>query len=197
VIAYREDSRTVRTRDELHRLAAARDALTRAPRDQDAALAYLISIGELEASIGDAIFVDGDCVDDRAAALREVTLDAAALYLDTSAVAACVPTPNRHPSAFDALRSLDLPEQVSIRTSEGYAYYSLFPETYAESARRFVRETAPQRVCVIGIRSIGTSLSAIVAAALSDVPHVRAFTVRPGGHPFDRQLTVAPSLERA
>jgi hypothetical protein len=50
--------------------------------------------------------------------------------------------------------------------SEGYAYYALFPETYAATAKRFWAGARPPRVAVIGIRSIGTSLSAIVVEAL-------------------------------
>jgi hypothetical protein len=50
---------------------------------------------------------------------------------------------------------------------------------------------------VIGIRNIGTSLSAVVAAALERVGcRVFTWTVRPHGHPFDRTLTLTPELER-
>jgi hypothetical protein len=45
---------------------------------------------------------------------------------------------------------------------------------------------------VIGIRSIGTSLAPVVAAALNAPAPV---TVRPTGHPFARELHLSPELE--
>ena len=45
---------------------------------------------------------------------------------------------------------------------------------------------------VIGIRSIGTGLAAIVAAALGAK---RPFTVRPVGHPFSRELRIGDGLK--
>ena len=46
---------------------------------------------------------------------------------------------------------------------EGFAFYAVYPEAYIEAARS-LRLSAPPRV--IGIRSIGTTLGAVVAAAL-------------------------------
>jgi hypothetical protein len=48
---------------------------------------------------------------------------------------------------------------------------------------------------VIGIRSIGTGLAAVVAAVAGEGSIV--FSVRPQGHPFDRRLSLSPSLETA
>lgn len=80
----------------------------------------------------------------------------------------------------------DLPAEVVLRLPEGYAYYALYPEAYAEAARR-LRLVGPPRV--IGIRSIGSGLAAMVAAALG-AP--RPITVRPTGHPFDRRVLMTP-----
>ncbi len=49
----------------------------------------------------------------------------------------------------------DLPERVELRLPEGFAFYSVYPEAYAEAARK-LRLSGPARV--IGIRSIGTAL---------------------------------------
>ncbi|HEX8414863.1 MAG TPA: hypothetical protein VF637_13400, partial [Sphingomicrobium sp.] len=51
-------------------------------------------------------------------------------------------------------------EQVELKVPEGYAFYAVFPEAFAEAARKLVL-SAPARV--IGIRSIGASLGAIAA----------------------------------
>lgn len=86
-----------------------------------------------------------------------------------------------------------LPATGSIRTkpAEGYAFYALYPEGYAEAARR---SGLPAETRVIGIRSIGTTLAPMVAAGLGAAPPV---TVRPTGHPFDRRLALGPRLAAA
>ena len=82
------------------------------------------------------------------------------------------------------------PAEVELRVPEGYAFYALYPEAYIEAARRLSLKGAPR---VIGIRSIGTSLGAVVAAALDGPP---AVTVRPFGDPFARTIAIDPALER-
>ena len=94
-----------------------------------------------------------------------------------------------------AVASLDLPREIRISVPEGYAFYALYPESYQAAARQFAGAGLPKNVCVIGIRSIGTSLSAVVAAALEDAGfQVRSWTVRPQGHPFDRHLSITAAL---
>jgi len=83
-----------------------------------------------------------------------------------------------------------LPRQVELKVPEGFAFYSLYPEAVAEAALRLKLEAPPR---VIGIRSIGTSLAAVAAAAL-DAP--AAVTVRPFGDPFDRRIAVDTALEQ-
>jgi hypothetical protein len=83
-----------------------------------------------------------------------------------------------------------LPPTVDIRLAEGFAFYALYPEAYIEAARRL---QCPGPVQVIGIRSIGTGLAAIVAATLGAPAPI---TLRPTGHPFDRRMMVAPALAR-
>ena len=89
--------------------------------------------------------------------------------------------------ALDALAALDLPETISVTVPEGYAFYGLYPETYLEAARQL---EGPVRA--IGIRSIGTGLAAVVAAAVGE--RGPAVSVRPGGHPFSRTLTIGDDL---
>ena len=86
-----------------------------------------------------------------------------------------------------------LPDHITIKTPEGFAFYSVYPEMYRAAALRFLRDEQPQACVVIGIRSIGTSLSTVVAEA---VKTVFRFTVRPRGHPFERELRLGPGLEQ-
>ncbi len=83
-----------------------------------------------------------------------------------------------------ALSGLDASLTINVKRAEGYAYYALYPESYLAAASR--SGLGPDTY-VIGIRSIGTGLAALVASALGARPPV---TLRPGGHPFLRSLRV-------
>ena len=137
----------------------------------------LIETGELEAGVADELCPEFDADLPVLRRLRRASLLAAR-------------------GVHDVLADLPLPETVAVSPPEGYAYYAVYPETYARAAQRFYAEARPARVAVIGIRSIGTSLSAAVASALEQLgSEVRSWTVRPRGHPFDRRLALAPELE--
>src|SRR5690242_4871694 len=92
------------------------------------------------------------------------------------------------------VRDTPIPPQIEISVPEGFAYYALDPELYRRAARRFVSEARPERVAVIGIRSIGATLGAIVC---DEIQRSRLWTVRPRGHPFDRQIRADYDLARA
>ncbi|MHB8283265.1 MAG: hypothetical protein ACYDD1_01170 [Caulobacteraceae bacterium] len=91
------------------------------------------------------------------------------------------------PTALAALQAHALPDAVRCKTPEGYAYYAVYPEAYAEAAAGIGDVGA-----VIGLRSIGVTLAAAVAASLDAPPPV---TLRPVGHPFQRELRMSPALE--
>jgi hypothetical protein len=92
-------------------------------------------------------------------------------------------------AALAALAARRLPDLIEARRAEGYAFYALYPEAYLAAAR--TAPPGPRRV--IGIRSIGVGLAALVAAATgAPLPA----TVRPRGEPFRRRLDVAPALAR-
>jgi hypothetical protein len=86
------------------------------------------------------------------------------------------------------LVTADMPQTVCVSRAEGYAFYALFPESYLEAART-LDNTGPLRV--IGIRSIGTGLAAVVAAASGAREPI---TVRPTGDPFRRQIRLCEHL---
>ncbi|MBY5532304.1 hypothetical protein HFO42_33615 [Rhizobium leguminosarum] len=88
------------------------------------------------------------------------------------------------------LESLDSTDPVRMKRAEGYAFYALYPESYIEAAS--ISKLTPKTV-VIGIRSIGTGLAALVSAALGAEP---AYSLRPTGHPFERQVHVTPAFSK-
>src|SRR5690606_1260750 len=68
------------------------------------------------------------------------------------------------------------------------------PAGYALSAAAYRGEAGAGRAAsalVVGVRSIGTSLSAAVAAALHAGPGI---TIRPRGEPGDRRVAATPAL---
>lgn len=83
-----------------------------------------------------------------------------------------------------------LPGRVSARQAEGFAFYALYPEAYLEAGR----EAGGPETTVVGLRSIGSALAALAAAG-AGARHV--FTVRPGGPPFERRLSVSDELAQA
>jgi hypothetical protein len=91
--------------------------------------------------------------------------------------------------ALDALAAESLPTTLTIRRCEGYAFYALYPEQYLAAAR-----DVPRGACVIGLRSIGTGLAALVASAC-DAEFV--CTVRPIGDVYARTVAVGAELEAA
>jgi hypothetical protein len=95
------------------------------------------------------------------------------------------------PPAFsEKLHGFDPSRTIRTKQAEGYAFYALYPESYLEAARAsgLGRDTQ-----VIGIRSIGTGLSTLVAAELGAPAPI---TLRPVGHPFSREVRVDPDLTK-
>ena len=79
-------------------------------------------------------------------------------------------------------------ETISTKTPEGYAFYAVYPECYLQAGAA-LRRGGPTRV--IGIRSIGIGLGAVVAIAARAPPPI---SVRPVGHPFRRHLALGPDI---
>jgi hypothetical protein len=82
-----------------------------------------------------------------------------------------------------------LPEEVDVRTPEGFAVGALYPETFLKAAAEHPWPAPP---LVIGLRSAGVGLAALVAVA-SGASTV--MTLRPAGEPFARRLMVSPALK--
>jgi hypothetical protein len=161
-------------------------------------VAVLVGLGQLEAAVVDALCPVRDQPTALGDRLRDASLLAGRAVRDSWAGRDAGRALGGIPSALDGVAAAaDLPATVRIRPPEGYAYYGLLPETYLAAAARFARDHRPAHVACIGIRSIGTSLSAVVAATLAAAgAHVETWTVRPRGHPFDRSLVLGPALER-
>ncbi len=82
-----------------------------------------------------------------------------------------------------------LPDAITTKTAEGFSLYGLYPETYLEAAGALHAAERPTQV--IGLRSVGAPLAAVVAAGLG---LRNAVTLRPAGHPFNREIKLADNL---
>jgi hypothetical protein len=195
VIVYRDAEEIVGTggllRDLRRQTATAVAFCTR-----DDITSLLIDCGELESAVADAIFPDADGLDPLAQAFRRATLAAGDAFVRSMHGEAFAPGLLELARLLDGVPEAACPPTVRRRISEGYAYYSLHPETYAVAAADFVVRARPASVVCLGVRSIGTSLSAVVAAALrrAGVPAL-SLCVRPRGHPFNRAVRLASGLE--
>jgi len=145
---------------------------------EDNCLAALIAAGELECALADAN-------SDDAAAAAILTDRLAQSLVDRSL---------GFPDHLLAIAgTLHVPDQVQHSIAEGFAYYALHPLKYVDLVNRL---DLPYSACVIGLRSIGTTLSAVLTAALrARGVSADRMTVRPTGHPYQRQLSFADAEE--
>jgi hypothetical protein len=168
--------------------AAAREAAG----NLDAARFALIACGQLEQGVADAPGLDF------VRPVIEAASDALADAFTASRAGEAEAAKESAGRAARMLAELNSPDAtVTVKQPEGYAFYTLFPEQYLAAAEEWRASAIPEpgaTVLVVGVRSIGTSLSAVVASGLRRAglrPH--RLTVRPGGHPFRRE-TDLPDL---
>jgi hypothetical protein len=130
----------------------------------------LIQAGELEAALADA---GHSC----ASSATELT--------DALAAAVCTGVESHAVRASEMIGLITPPDWVSISPPEGFTYYALHPLDFARVTVHLPPE--PRPYAVIGIRSIGTTLSAMAVAAIMHAGRASSrITVRPTGHPYAR-----------
>ena len=131
----------------------------------------LIQAGELEAGLADA---GSHC----ASTAQELTDVLASSFLDGNL---------RLAEVQEVVKKLEPPSTVEISPPEGFTYYGLHPIDFANVIGRIPED--PESCAIIGIRSIGATLSAIVLAALRTRRRPTSrITVRPTGHPYSRSM---------
>jgi len=143
----------------------------------DQILHALLRAGELECGVGDSDSVPvgpyESLTDRLAAALVTGAFVPAAGALSASAASAAIP------------------DQIAISRPEGFAYYAIHPLAYVDALNQLSFRS--ESVAVIGIRSIGVTLSAVTAAATRGRGlRAERITVRPGAHPYNRRTEFSP-----
>jgi hypothetical protein len=150
------------------------------PCSPDGFLVALLRAGELECGVADG--------GEESARHFELVTDRIAEVLVAAASTDAFQEPDVRKNDFQPLlkaaQALPALKQLSVSTPEGFAYYALHPLAYADIIREM---PASENLLVVGIRSIGTTLSAVAAAAArARGIHAERITVRPQGHPYDR-----------
>ncbi|MCI0746235.1 MAG: hypothetical protein L0Y58_12595 [Verrucomicrobia subdivision 3 bacterium] len=156
------------------------------PSSLDHVRALLIQAGQLEQAVADAN--DLKALRANVEELTQSVADAfvGAFFGDRSQGLAA----SENALARFALDADAANKTVTVKVPEGFDFYALFPEQYCRTAERWAKQyDAQSRVLIIGLRSIGTALSAVVAASLSRAGrHVSRTTVRPTGQPLAREI---------
>ena len=149
----------------------------------------LIMAGEFQQGLADAAFHASGCDETGplGVGLCLMALAGAVRASWESGFRSAVPPAPDLPAA---LLAGPLPPAITVRQPEGYAFYALYPEAYLAAASALPRD---RPIRVIGLRSIGTGLAALVAEAVGAPPPV---TVRPFGHPFSRRIALGSDTER-
>lgn len=143
----------------------------------DSVLDCLIQAGELEAALGD---------------LNSPSTSIAASLTDSLAHDLLAGSARPSQSAEQLARQVVVPGSIGISPPEGFTYYALHPLDFAMAAEKLADIAAS--FAIIGIRSIGTTLSAVVAAALNRLGKpVNRISVRPAGHPYARNAKFSAS----
>jgi hypothetical protein len=199
MLIYRDQRSRAHSEDLLHCLRARVNHLGRQIHSE-IILDILIQAGTLESALTDALFPEFDGIDPVAGALREVSTAAGHMLWHSwhgrpePTLAWCTPLLR----ALDRVETRQLPRSVEISVPEGYAYYGLYPEMYLEAAKDFAKGLTPGEAVCLGLRTIGSSLSAVVTAALEELGwSLASWTLRPQGHPFSRRPRLTPELAQA
>jgi hypothetical protein len=155
-----------------------------------AAREWLVFAGQIEQAERDA----GGTL-----AVQAITDQAAALFLAVRDRKRAGPARDNLLSGLGGIADRLGAKAVSVRIPEGFAWYGLMPERYARTAEDWAEELPGRLVSVIGLRSIGTSLSAVVAEALRrrGARVAGRTTLRPEGHPYRREVELPDGLAAA
>lgn len=196
MLVYGDAVRRVEPQVELEHLSALLERLRALPPGlgrHSALVGALILAGELAQGLADAAFKRNGRLDmeDPSSAASMALLLRLAGAVERSWNGGFTETGPEACAALTILAQAGLPDEIQVRRMEGFAYYALYPEAYLQAAAAMPRDASTQ---VIGIRSIGTVLGAMVAAALGTS---RLWTLRPVGHPFHREVSVARDLADA
>jgi hypothetical protein len=158
---------------------------------EDRLLAALIAAGELECALLDSRADDS---------LLDASCSIASLITEGLARAFLTGRKDSFPSVLQLIERIEAGARYQAAVQEGFAYYALHPRKLATLLEQMLVDGAlpgagERSVRVLGIRSIGVTLSAVACATLGlHGIDCRRISVRPEGHPYDRRLRSSQRL---
>ena len=172
-IVFRDDPRQVSRNHIAASITAAIVEIR--PGQPDSALDALVLAGQLESALYDCASYSADLSSAWTDSLARFMLGISAGIADS-----------------DVSTLLgNLPASIRISEPEGFSYYALHPGDFADVMASLASVGFS---AIIGIRSIGTTLSAVAMAQFEKLgTPVSRITVRPVGHPYDRKTNFTPS----
>jgi hypothetical protein len=177
LIVFRDNKEQVAGEELIVRVAASLEQF-RAVGDEDSRIEALISAGQLECALADC----GMPAAEKAVRITDALAD--------SSAGDCAPALRESERLLREITESTL-AAMQISQAEGFAYYGLHPLDFANAAG-FLAGRNP--VGIIGIRNIGTVLSAVATAELLQLgTQASRITVRPEGHPYDRRVRMSPA----
>ena len=198
MLVYRELRQSLSPRFRVAEIRSRLDELASASSGRhDSAVCILIELGVLEAGVADHLCAQEDELHPLLGAFREASVAAGHLLYHSWRHSRELAGQwlERARAALERVSPAELPAEVEASVPEGFAQYGLYPETYLAAAERAARACEAPRVVCLGIRSIGTALSAVVTAVLEEMGRqVVSATLRPCGHPFNRRPRIGPGL---
>src|SRR5215813_7684616 len=175
LLVFRDGKRLV-SGSSLKSVLARQIQLLSNPLQTDQVLGALLSAGELECALADC--------DAQFSQVAEITESLAEALVNSKTA----PDANRLLAILDATQ---VPEKLTVAVAEGFAYYGLHPLAFVGALGH--EPTHSSQVAVVGIRSIGTTLSAVVTAGLRRCGlQAERITVRPAGRPYNRRTELSP-----
>lgn len=152
-------------------------------RKEDFNYSLLIKVAEIESAVLEYININYDDINEVTSLLRELSIKTAQKDFSYYEELICKVIPM-------------LPENdLTISIQEGFAYYAVYPEQYRRAVDKYFLENKND-VVVIGLRNIGTALSAVVSSELiRNNINVKSFTLRPRGEWYNRYQIFSQKLK--
>ncbi len=186
---FRDGRRIVSGQRLVSELRVALEALAAESRPgQDRVLDALITAGELECALADAGSPASEQANNVSAAAG-LTDDLAEMLVSSGTGQDSESCRHGDPTRLLAkLESVSVPPRLQVSVHEGFAYYALHPLKLVDLLQTL---PLPRDTAVMGIRSIGVTLSAVLVAALRHRGCAAdRLSVRPEGHPYERKLAL-------
>ncbi|MBC8096496.1 MAG: hypothetical protein H7Y43_11855 [Akkermansiaceae bacterium] len=167
----------------------------------EALRSLLIQIGQLEQGLADAALSSSFPNPAVLIQARDLTDLAAGAFVSAWVKTSTTPTPISESWQFlsslsEKLDSLKLPGNLSLTVNlpEGFEIHALYPEQYCVSVWKWARDyPGDEPIVVLGIRSIGTTLSAVAVTMLRMLGReALRITARPDGNPLQRRIELPP-----